>query len=281
MTTRSTTQGTDMNQAMLEKLIRFQRPERNLPYLPGLGEDRAAALFDIAPEWYREALAGFAAEAREAAEALLERPGLADAVDRLPFLPGQRVVALGESSTADRLSWFEILRHLVAITRPGHDIDFVNLAVSGRTTTKAKAQAAQLRRQEPAWVLCGLGANDALRFAGLGHSRQVSRPETEANLAELRLGADPSATWIWLTPNTIDPDRADMFAPFRAAGFSWEQKDLDEIARFLVTRPEPVIDTRAATTPREGTDLHLNDGVHLTVEGQQAVAATVVAALAA
>jgi acyl-CoA thioesterase-1 len=266
-----------MNQAMLDKLIRFQRPERNLPYLPGLEPDRIAALLGISPEAYRDAVAEFEARARSAAEALLARPVLAEAVGRLPFRAGERVIALGESSTADRVSWFEILRHLVAIARPDQEIDFVNLAVSGRTTAEAKSQAAQLGRQNPSWILCALGGNDALRFTGLAGARQVSRTETEGNMAELRTGSGPLATWIWLTPNAIDADRVAAYPPFRQAGISWNQSDLDQTAAYLASRPEPVIDTREATAPREG--VHLEDGVHLTVEGQQTVAEAVVLAL--
>jgi len=57
-------------------------------------------------------------------------------VDRLPFAPGQRIVAVGESTTDDLLSWFEILRRLLDLRRPADRITLTNMAVSGQTTTR-------------------------------------------------------------------------------------------------------------------------------------------------
>ncbi|MFF8381210.1 SGNH/GDSL hydrolase family protein [Streptomyces sp. NPDC015661] len=261
-----------MTEDLTEKLVRFQQPEKILRYLGELPDTRLADLFGLDPEAYRKLLRDFDERTRDTAAELLKDPGFAERADRLPFRPGQRIVALGESSTADRLSWFAILRHLLP-----DGVELVNLAVSGSTTTQALAQLPQLAFLRPDWILCMLGANDAQRL-GRGEqaagTRLVSAAETERNLLALReLAGVPR--WIWLTPNSVDEARVEAYPHFRRAGIGWTNEDLDHVADFLLTRPEPTVDTRRATA-----GLHLDDGVHLTLEGQRAVAVALVEAIA-
>lgn len=174
-----------MNAPLTERLIRFQHPEKTLGYLGVLDDERLAALFGLDVGSYRRLRRTHADRAAEAAGELLAEPGFAAKVDRLPFAPGQRIAALGESTTDDLLSWFEILRHLLLLRRPEDGITPVNLAVSGQTTTQA-----------------------------------------------------------------------------------------------LTSLPDTTVDTVAALARRPGVDAHLEDGLHLSLRGQQALAAALVEALA-
>ncbi|MFE3068975.1 SGNH/GDSL hydrolase family protein [Streptomyces sp. NPDC059247] len=257
------------------KLLRFQQPEKTLRYLGELSDDRIAGLFGLDGDAYRARLRAYDDQVRETAAGLLKDPGFADRVGRLPFRPGQLVVALGESTTADRLSWCEVLRHLLP-----QDVRLVNLAVSGQTTTQALAQLPQLSRFRPDWVLCMIGANDTQRLGsspGAPGTRLVSAAETERNLHALRALAAPDAAdrWVWLTPSGVDQERADSYPHFLRAGIGWAAQDIDGIADFLLGRPEPTVDTRRVTA-----GLHLDDGIHLTPEGQRAVAVALVDTLA-
>ncbi|MER7947328.1 GDSL-type esterase/lipase family protein [Streptomyces sp. NPDC096079] len=259
------------------KLVRFQQPEKTLRYLGELPDTRLADLFGLTPEAYRELLRGLDDQARDTAAALLRDPGFAERADRLPFRPGQRIVALGESTTADRLSWFSILRHLLP-----DGIELVDLAVSGSTTAQALAQLPQLAFLRPDWILCMLGANDAQRLgrgAKAPGTRLVSETETERNLLALRelagRGLPGPDRWIWLTPSSLDQEAADAYPHFRRAGIGWAGEDIDTVAEFLLGRPELTVDTRAATA-----GLHLDDGIHLALDGQRAVAVALVEALA-
>ncbi|MFB8002031.1 SGNH/GDSL hydrolase family protein [Nocardia sp. NPDC056000] len=267
-----------MTNELTAKLVRFQKPELSLPYLNGLDEARIAGLFGIDADEYRDQLEELETRARAAAADLLTEPDIAEQVDRLPFAPGQRVLALGESSTADRLSWFEILKQLVWLRRPGDGIAFTNLAVSGATTTQVLKSSGALGFVRPDWVLCQLGANDTQRV-GADAVRVVSAGETVRNFDLLReRGA--AARWVWLTPTDVDEALLAEFAPFRAAGISWRAKDQLDTAAALDARPEVVIDTLAVTHPTPGQRLFESDGVHLTPAGQVAVARVVVAELA-
>jgi acyl-CoA thioesterase-1 len=271
-----------MNAEVTEKLVRFQQPEKVLPYLNGLDEARAAGLFGLDPVEYRDLRAGFTERARQAAIELLENAELAAQVDRLPFASGQHVIALGESSTADRLSWFEILRQLLAIRRPEDALELTNLAVSGCTTTQALTVLPSLSFHRPDWVLCQLGANDAQRLGGARSPRLVSALETERNLLLLRdRGIElTAARWVWLTPIAIDESRAAAFPHFQRAQIAWVSADMEETARLVSGLQEPTVDAISITTPTPNAAIHLDDGVHLTIVGQKAVAAAVVATLA-
>lgn len=271
-----------MTTELAAKLVRFQRPELSLPYLNGIEDAAIAALFGLQGDEYHSLREDFATEARAAAADLLTEPEVASQVDRLPFASGARVLAIGESSTADRLSWFEILRHLLELRRPGDAITLTNLAVAGSTTTQALKSMAALGFQRPDWVFCQLGANDAQRLGDDG-PRVVSSEETARNLALLhdegvRLSG---ARWIWLTPTDLDEALTATFPPFRQAGIGWRAKDAEETARVLRDRPEPVIDTLAVTRPSSAHRLFEPDGVHLTPAGQVAVTRAVVSALPA
>ncbi|MFD1936820.1 MULTISPECIES: SGNH/GDSL hydrolase family protein [Nonomuraea] len=263
---------------MAVRLVRFQRPTTALPYLAGADETRVAALFGLDAPAYRALLDDFERQTRQAAETLLARTDFADAVDRLPLNDSPHIVAIGESTTADRLSWFEILRHAVTLRRPADAVRFTNLAVSGCTTTQALSYTPALAFQRPDMVLCMLGGNDAQHPAP-GAPTQVGLPETQRNLALLHDLARQRGPvrWTWLTPSAVDESRVAEYPHFRRAGISWANKDIDEIAEYLLDRPEPTVDTRFDASA-EG--LYLDDGVHLDIAGQCEVVTAVVHAMA-
>ncbi|MEV7008720.1 GDSL-type esterase/lipase family protein [Streptosporangium sp. NPDC051022] len=271
-----------MNTALTERLIRFQHPEKTLRYLGGLDDDRLAALFGLETDAYRDVRRAHDDQARLAAIGLLDDPAFAEGIDRLPFAPGQRVVAVGESVTDDLLSWFEILRHALALRRPADGIVLVNTAVSGQTTTQALAALNEVLFQRPDWVLCMLGANDVRRLGVADGPTLVTLAETERNLGALRdlVTARTSARWVWITPNRVDEEGIAAFQPFQRAGFSWSNRDLDAVGRFVAAQPEPVVDGRLLDAGRGDEPLLLDDGLHLSLAGQRALAAALVGTLA-
>lgn len=271
-----------MNTAMTERLIRFQHPQKVLGYLGRLDDDRLAALFGLDTDAYRQTRQAHDEQARRAATELLADPGFAEKVDRLPFASGQRVVAVGESTTADLLSWFEILRHLLDLRRPADGISLVNLAVSGQTTTQALGALPGVAFQRPDWVLCMLGGNDVQRLGSAEGPTQVSLAETERNLGALRdlVGRRTTARWVWLTPPPMDEARIAAYQPFQQAGITWTNHDVDAVGQIMTVLPDTTVDTRPVIAGQAAEPYHLDDGVHLSLAGQRAVAAALVDALA-
>jgi acyl-CoA thioesterase-1 len=191
-----------MSGAMLDKLIRFQRPERALPYARELSDATIAAILGTDQATYADAVNRLNAQLMNAADELAADRVLADRLSRVPFTHGQRLIAIGESTTADRLSWFEILRTLLSSTRADLALTFENLAISGATTTQSLTTVPGLRRQRPDWLFCLLGTNDVQRFGSATGPRLVSQTETMRNLHQLRdLSQLPeSSAWVWLAP---------------------------------------------------------------------------------
>ncbi|MDP9864539.1 MULTISPECIES: SGNH/GDSL hydrolase family protein [Streptosporangium] len=271
-----------MNTALTERLIRFQHPQKVLGYLGRLDDDRVAALFGLDVGSYRQMRQAHDEQARRAALDLLAEPGFAEKVDRLPFQPGRRVVAVGESTTGDLLSWFEILRHLVELRRPADDISLVNMAVTGQTTTQALAALPGLSFQRPDWVLCMLGANDVQRLGSADGPTLVSLTETERNLRALRdlAARRTTARWVWLTPPGVDEERVAAYQPFQQAGITWTNRDIDAVGKILNALPDSTVDIRSVIAGQTAEPSHLDDGVHLSLAGQRALAAALVDALA-
>ena len=267
-----------MDTAMIERLIRFQHPEKVLGYLAGLDDNRIAALFRLDRGSYQQLRQRHDEQARRAAADLLDEPEFAEKVDRLPFAPGQRVVAVGESTTDDLLSWFEILRHLLDLRRPTDGITLTNLAVSRHTSTQALTTLPGLSFHRPDWVLCLLGGNDAQRLGSTDGPTLVSLAETERNLRALHDLATQrtAARWVWLTPTPVDETRVATYQPFQRAGLTWANHDIDAIGQILTAQPDPTLDTRPVIGRQTAEQSHLDDGLHLSLAGQQALAVALV-----
>ncbi|GHE36532.1 hypothetical protein GCM10017673_43960 [Streptosporangium violaceochromogenes] len=270
-----------MNTAMTERLVRFQHPEKALGYLGGLDDERLAALFGLDTGSYRRLRQGYGEQTRRAAAGLLTDPGFAAKVDRLPFTPGQHVLAIGESTTDDLLSWFEILRHVIDLRRPADGITLTNMAVSGQTSTQALTTLPGVAFHRPDWVLCMLGGNDAQRLGAADGPTLVSLDETERNLHALRhlVARNVTARWVWITPSAVDEARVAAYPPFRRAGLTWANRDVDAIGQVMRAQPDLTVDGYSVVARRTGEGVHLDDGLHLSLAGQRALTAALVGTL--
>lgn len=243
-----------------------------------------AGIYDVDVETYRAIRDEFeAAAARGAAEDLLADEEFASLVDRLPFQPGEVVVAIGASSTDDLQSWFEILRHLVDIRRPNDDIQFQNLAISGQTTADAIGQVLWVLAREPDWFLVWVGANDAGRSGAGATKTNVSLEETERNLTKLRsvATAQSDAPWVWLTLWSVDEERIAAYPGFAMGQFTVLVEDLDAVSELVRQQPDPVIDIGSIFGRPPAPEFLAADGLHPSLAGQQLIARTVVERLSA
>ncbi|MCX5065973.1 GDSL-type esterase/lipase family protein [Micromonospora lupini] len=270
-----------MTSPMLEKLIRFQRPERVLPFAQNLRVQTLAGIFGADETEYRTALETLIRQRAAAAARLATDPQVRADLTNLPFRPGDHLVAIGESTTADRLSWFELLRVLLQTERSDLRLRFDNLAVSGATTTQVLATVPAIRRQSADWMFCMLGSNDSQRLDAADGPLLVSRSETLRNLAQLRARALPVAEsrWLWLTPTPVDETRVAAFPFFRGAGITWTNADITDLSAALLDSDDVVIDSAPAVTTA-GADAFTDDGLHPSTTTHEALAARVLSALA-
>lgn len=263
------------NKTMIEAWVRYTHLEKLYGYLPGMDEELQARLFGLDPEEYRTIRGHFDANARGAARELLEEPGFAERVDRLPFGAGETVIGVGDSFTDDLQSWLEILRHLLQERRPQDEISIVNAGLSAHTTAMVLRRfVPNVVAQEPDWIICLLGGNDATRIGPEPNKPQVSVEETAKNLEAMRriAQAQTEANWVWIAPPTYDEDRAAAYPPFKMGQSVFRNEDVVAIGDYIREQKEPVVDIQAVFGLPASAELQGPDGVHPSLAGQKAIA---------
>ena len=266
-------------------LVQYIHPEKTFFWMPGVTNATVlAGLYGLDVAAYEEIKSGFAAAARGAAQELLANEKFATNVDRLPLAANAVVAVLGESDTDSLQSWFEIVRHLIDLRRPDDGIQLVNSGISALTTTQAFGPLVPILAQEPDWIICGLGGNDAVRIGPEPTKTLVSLEETMRNLAELRRLADATtqAQWVWITRMPIDEARMEAYEPFRMGPVPhvWRNADLEVINAWIREQPEPVVDIYAAFGRPTPEAFQEPDGLHPTLAGHQVLARQFVERLA-
>ncbi len=267
-------------------LVQYIHPEKTFFWVPGFANDAVlAGLYDLDVATYEDVKAGFAAAARGAAEELLADESFAAKVDRLPFAANSVVAVIGESDTDSLQSWFEVVRHLLDLRRPGDGIQLVNSGISALTTTQAFGPFVPVLARQPDWIICALGGNDAVRIGPEPTKTLVSLDETTRTLAELRrlAGATTQAQWVWITRMPIDDARMEAYAPFRMGPvpFIWRNPDLEAINAWLSDQPEQVVDIYAGFGSPAPQEFQEPDGLHPTLAGHQVLGREFVERLAA
>jgi len=269
----------------LASIVQFTHPQKHFFYLPGF-EDEAlhAAVYGLDVDTYRRILARFDANARRAAEELLADPAFADRVDRLPFAPGTTIIGLGESDMDDLQSWLEILRHLLDLRRPEDGITVVNQGISGQGTDEALGRLVGfIVGQQPGWIICALGGNDAVRFGRQATKTRISIAETAKNLNELHhlAAAQIAAEWVWVTRWTIDEERIAAFPPFQQAQFALRSEDFAAVNDAVRNQGGLVVDLEPVFGRPPAPEFLIDDGLHPSLAGHQAIAKALVERLTA
>ncbi len=258
-------------------LVKVLQPERTVASLPGgaaLDESTRAALLGLPPEIYSSELARLATGAKEAAHELLAEPGVSQLVDRLALRKGSKVLAFGDSHTADHQSWAVILRELLAARRPADEISVAISAVSGETTTHGLVRMGQAVAQNPDWILFFIGVNDARTQGPAPGKTLVEHEETARNLAELqkRASRETKARCLWIAPPGVIEERVSEHWALSNFGVRFRNEDIARVAKTLQSLGGPVLDLFSKLGAPPPSDLVMDDGLHFTQAGQKAVA---------
>lgn len=264
--------------------MRYHHPEKTLamlPTRPDVTDEMIAPFFRTDAETYKEIKASFTDSARRCACELLEDARFAGLVARLPFGPETTVVSLGDSITDDLLSWFEILRHLLAEGRPENRVRLINAGISGDTTSKALSRILHVLEEDPAWILSLIGTNDVFFVREPPTKAQVSLEETKENLHALRdlAKAQSGACLAWMTPPPGIEARQDISLATQPV---WRNAGLAEVARLIreVAREDPLVDLWEVFGDPARPEFLLPDGLHPSLAGQKAIAVALVERLA-
>lgn len=270
-----------MSNEQIQWLMKVLQPEKTLGSLPGIAtltEGNLAALIGIAPELYRSELKVMRQNVKDAATALLDEPDMGRLVDQLPLHRGAQIVAFGDSLTADPQSWAAIVAELLAARRPDDALAMTLSAVPGETTTHGLARMGPSLARRPDWLLFFVGINDA-RTQGPNPTKTiVGHEETARNLVEMRSRAsgECSARRLWITPPAVNEEKVAAHWGLTRFGVGFRNADVAQIANHLRSLGDPVIDLFSALGAPPAPELLMDDGLHLSLEGQMRIAREVV-----
>lgn len=257
-------------------VARFQHPAKTLllsrfPLSPGAERRLAAAVAGCDEGTYRRLVAELDREVRASAAAILDSPELSSRIAALPFRPGERVVALGDSITDDACSWAEQLR--VVLELVGADVEVVNLGVTGATTHDQVARADLLAAARPDWVLQMLGTNDARRHGRVSRERMLSLRETVDNLGKLErlVTREAGARLVRMTPPPVVAAKVERWQPFRDEEITWVADEVRDVALAVLRADPSAVDVHAVLSGSPGYEDLFPDGVHPDVAGQRII----------
>lgn len=270
-----------MSEEQIRWLLKVLQPESTLGGLPGvaaLTESTRAALLGLAPEVYRAVLARMREGVKAAALELLAEPEVAASVDRLPLARGARVVAFGDSHTADPESWARILAEMLAVRRPADDVSVAIRAVPGDTTTHGLVRIGEALAQKPDWLVVFLGVNDARTQGPRPTKTLVDARETARNLVELksRIARETSARYLWITPAAVDEERVASHGGLSRFGVRFRNEDVARVAAAVRELGGGVIDLFETLGTPPAPELSMDDGLHFALGGQKRIAREVV-----
>jgi acyl-CoA thioesterase I len=275
VTTTSTPTDEDRRQFVRYTQTRHWPMLQRFPVAADLHDELLAQMMACTPETAREIIDVLAAETRDTAEEMLADCRYGAAIRALPFRPGDRIVAVGDSITADRLGWFELLSAsvLLAGTATG---TMVNLGVSGNTTADVLERFDRLESARPSHVLLMLGTNDVRSHGRATGYRMVTASETARNmraLVDLIVNGLGAAITV-ITPPAVDQPRIDAF--FADAPVHWRAADIAEVAAVVREVDPGGLDLHRLTRLHPNGDILEADGVHPTPAGQRLILTHVV-----
>jgi lysophospholipase L1-like esterase len=136
--------------------------------------------------------------------------------------------------------------------------------------------------EEPDWIICMAGTNDARLHGAFPKKVLVSLEETEKNLDMLHHMAvtQTQARWVWMTPPMAI--EAQIAGHWMLSGFElrWRNEDLFAVGDLICRRAEPVVDLRQMFGEPPDPRYLLPDGLHPSLEGQTAIVRALVKRLA-
>jgi lysophospholipase L1-like esterase len=223
-------------------------------------------------------------EPEQAARRLAEQPEVAAAADRLTVPAIGPALAVGDSVTVYRRSYFELLRRPAGLRHPDDRVRFANHAQSGYTTTHARRSTyRQYPLERPDLVFILLGGNDCERFAT--GDRLVSVAEYQANVEAMveAFRSGGSTRVVLISPAPAIRELWSKVPDHRRLQLSWEDGDLRacvEALKGLAFRLNlPFVDLIEAFGLRPDPALQFVDGLHPGQRGQELILEHVLAVL--
>lgn len=261
---------TEKEKEALEKyLLQFLNLEKHFPLLPGIQNNEAiAGLMGLDVDELDKLRNVFRENAKESALELLKEEDVIEWVDQLPFEKDDTIVALGDSSTDDLQSWFEIFKHVLGITVEGADFTFINAGLSYNTTSEAlRRMNRDVLSYDPDWVIVNLGTFDAIRPSFMKNRTLIPLSESWENLSMIEdaIGTVTENPPVWITPTPIIPGLLDEMELF---DFDINDQDLASVREVITGKKGYIVDPlghRMGNPPEAW--YFLSDGINPSLSG--------------
>jgi lysophospholipase L1-like esterase len=256
-------------EALKRYLVAYLNLEKRYPLLPGAqNPDNVAAFIGLSPAELIESRTNYDDQAEIAAQELLKDEDVLSTIEKLPFKKGDMILAIGDSLTDDLQGWFEILRHVLEISRPDLDLEFVNMGVHEDTSFDALRRINRtVLDAEPEWVIVSLGSFDAMRLHAAPNRTLVSLAEFWENLNSIENAIQQTTKnpIIWITPPPVISELMEKVPLFDGI---LDESDLAQYREILAGRAGYIIDPRGRRMgkPAEAWN-YLPDGFHPSVPG--------------
>ena len=263
----------------LHYMVQYFHPEKRYGFLRGGNDSSAhAALLGIRETLYHELRNKFFNNAQQVAERLSNQTDFYNKIANIQVRKNGKIVVVGDSLTDDLQSWFEIMKRSFAIVRPEDNIEFVNLAVSGSTTSDLLSSIVTATSIQADLYFSLIGVNDARIHGGDENKTANSIGETAANIKSLYsyTRGKTTAPWIWIAPPNIIEERTSIHELFKPIQASWRNKDVNAIADLVASTPEYTIDLRSKFIANNSPDYYDQDGLHWSIHGQELCFITVI-----
>lgn len=267
---------------IIRKQVQLVHPQKVYGYLQGFTEDKLAGLFGIPSDEYNAIKNEFSKQVLKSCEELCSDPNFLHRLRSIPFRENEIIMALGESTTDDLLSWFMLLQKCIGHALPEKNIRFHNAAISGQTTSMALRKLTADLQAKPTLIICMLGMNDTLQIGGRFHKTLVDFKESVANLEIIRNIARDSCQpdWLWITPYTIDEQKQDNNYWFKQMQFRWLNKNIQPLIEHMAgQQTDSVLNLQKEFEPYKQDVYLTEDGIHLSLGGHKRVVEGVVKTL--
>ena len=257
-------------EALEKYLLQFLNIEKKYPLLPGISNTEAVAnMFGLEEEELTKLRGTFRQNAKEAALELLKDDDVTDWIDQLPFKADDTIVAIGDSSTDDLQSWFQILSEILNITVPEADFTFINAGHANDTSSEALRRLHRdVLSHEPDWVIVSLGMFDVIRLSIAPKRTLLPLSETWENLSTIEdaIKEVTDNPVIWITPPPVIPGLLDKMELF---DFDISDEDLAQVRQIIAGKTGYIVDPtgKRMGNPPEAW-YYLSDGINPSLSGQ-------------
>lgn len=194
-------------EALKRYLVNFLNLEKKYPLLPGAKHlENVASFIGLSVAELTDSRTHCDDQAEMAAQEILKDEDMLKAIEKIPFKKGQTVLAIGDSFTDDLSGWFEILRHVLEISRPDLELEFINMGVHEDTSADALRRVNRTVLDiKPDWVFVALGTYDAMRLHAAPDRTLVSLADFWENLNSIENAIIQTTQLpvIWITPAPV------------------------------------------------------------------------------